>query len=118
MNTLKAKLEYNELTVIAKALKEMVKTLKAKLKSVTCNQPVTRNLRPVSPVTECCSFGCFGCVHKNQCLNSTLLSKLYPIELYHECTFGKHPNRTVDEKAIKIKEALLTFTNGASNFLT
>jgi hypothetical protein len=102
-----------------KTLKETVKTLEAKLESASCNLTVTRDLRPVSPVPECCSFGCFGCVDENQrlkTLNSTLLSKLYPIELYHQCMVGKHPNVTIDEEAIKIKKDLLTFTNGASNF--
>ncbi len=49
-------------------------------------------------------------------MNSTLLSKLYPIELYHECMIGKHPDGSIDEEAIKIKNDLLTFTIGSSKF--
>jgi hypothetical protein len=102
-----------------KTLEETVKTLEAKLESASSDLTVTHNLRPVSPVPECCSFGCFGCVEENQrlkTLNSTLLSKLHPSELYHQCMVGKHPDRTIDEEAIKIKKDLLTFTIGSSKF--
>jgi hypothetical protein len=108
-----------ELEETVKTLEETVKTLEAKLESASSDLTVTHNLRPVSPVPECCSFGCFGCVDENQrlkTLNSTLLSKLYPIELYHQCMVGKHLDRTIDEEAIKIKKNLLMFTNSASKF--
>jgi hypothetical protein len=121
VKTLKAKLKNNQLEETVKTLNEMVKTLKAKLESITCNMSVTRDLRPVSPVHECYSFGCVGYVDKNKglnALNSTLLSKLYPIEVYHECTVGKKTGGAIDEDAIKIMKAVLTFTNGASIFLT
>jgi hypothetical protein len=73
-----------ELEETVKTLEETVKILEAKLKSASCNLIVTSDLRPVSPVPECCSFGCFGCVDENQRLKtfySTLLSKMYDTPL-------------------------------------
>ncbi len=49
-------------------------------------------------------------------MNSTLLVKMYPIELYHEYLFGKHPDGMIAGEATMIKDAALMVAQGYNHF--